>query len=113
MDEFAFSTGAPKVQNIHIPGGKPVSYQQLTVSTLAVGLTVPSSANHALITLETDSCRWRDDGTSPTSTIGMPLVAGQSMELLEPEVLANFKIIRDSNSVSDAILNIAYYRKQS
>ena len=51
----------------------PVGYQQLTVSSTSVSLTVPDLANRAVIQAQGDSVRWRDDGTDPTAAIGMLL----------------------------------------
>lgn len=52
-------------------------YQQFTATT-ATSLTVPSQSKYALIEVEA-AARWRDDGTSPTASVGMPLASGESM----------------------------------
>ncbi len=44
----------------------PKGYQQITDLSSAVSLTVPNGANYAIIEAETQSVRWRDDGTAPT-----------------------------------------------
>ena len=113
MEDITMSfAGGPKIQDVHIVGGTPMGYQQLTLTTGAQGLTVPTSANYAILTLETDSARYRDDGVSPTSTVGMPLIAGQSMNLEDPMVISNFKIITDSTAPLTPVLNISYYFKR-
>ncbi len=39
----------------------------------ATGLTVPAGAVVALVCVEGGSVRYRDDGTAPTATVGIPL----------------------------------------
>src|SRR6202035_5361473 len=48
-------------------GGVPLGYQQITAATLvaATGLTVPSGASIAFVSVDTAPVRWRDDGTAP------------------------------------------------
>lgn len=90
-------------------GDKPLAltakgYQQITSLSAAAALTVPSGAIVALIQAETQSIRWRDDGTDPTTTVGMVLSAGESMFFTGS--LAAFKAIEITAS---AKLNISYY----
>lgn len=82
----------------------PLGYQQLTSLSSAVGLTIPANTTVALIQAETQSIRWRDDGTDPTTTVGMVLSAGESMFFTGS--LAAFKAIEITAS---AKLNISYY----
>jgi len=59
-------------------------------SAAAVGITISSASaassqntlqpNFAVITAEAVSCRWRDDGTDPTTALGMVLPANQRFE---------------------------------
>lgn len=79
-------------------------YQQLTSLSAAAALTVPSGAKVALMQAEAQSVRWRDDGTDPTTTVGMVLNAGESLYFTGS--LAGFKAIEVSAS---AKLNISYY----
>lgn len=79
-------------------------YQQLTSLSSAAALTVPSGATVALVQAESQSIRWRDDGTDPTTTAGMVLSAGES--LFFTGSLAAFKAIEITAS---AKLNISYY----
>lgn len=45
----------------------------------AAGVTaIPSFTNSLLIFVEGQGIRWRDDGTAPTSSVGMPVAAGQA-----------------------------------
>jgi hypothetical protein len=82
-----------------------LGYQQITDVSSAVGLTVPNGATKALIRVGAQAVRWRDDGTNPTSSVGMPLSVDDS--LLYDGNLAAIKFIEQ---VSGAKLNISYYR---
>lgn len=94
------------MSNVHVLAGKyrPLGYQQLTVSSTAVTLTVPEGARLALISCEDDAVRWRDDGTNPTAAVGMGLTSGK--ELSYSGNLAAITFIRQT---TDAELNISYY----
>lgn len=84
----------------------PRGYQQLTVSSTAVSLTIPAGkrVTFALVRCSTANVRYRDDGTDPTATVGEPLLAG---EVLEYDAnVAAVKFIRQS---ADATLDISYY----
>ncbi len=59
----------------------PLSYCQLTsissatlISTCSGG--VPALSEWALICVESAAIRWRDDGTNPTTSVGMPVASG-------------------------------------
>ena len=65
----------------------PLGYCQFTAQSSAQLLsavtptstttcTPPARATWAQITVETAGVRWRDDGTAPTASIGMPIAAG-------------------------------------
>lgn len=114
MAEFIVSGQPPKQSgtSIIISAGEPVGHVQQTVSTAAVALsTIPLKANKVLIITETDTLRWRDDGTDPTSTVGMILYPGNALVLDSRASINNFKAIRDTSSSSDITLNAAYYAK--
>jgi hypothetical protein len=84
----------------------PLGYEQLTVSNSAVGLTVPAKpVRMAVVVVESNTIRFRDDGTNPTSTVGTPVVANVTI-LICGRAVDTFKAIRVSG---DAVLNIAYY----
>lgn len=84
----------------------PKGYQQIAASTLAnaTTLTVPDGARYALIVPEQAGVRYRDDGTSPTSTVGMPMAAGDS--LWYTGRLQSISFIRTDTTT---VLNILYY----
>lgn len=88
-----------------------LGYQQITPNT-ATGLTVPANApdgskqqaTFAIITPEGQNVRWRDDGTAPTASVGMPIYVGTS--LLYDGNLTNIKFI---NMVAGGKINVSYY----
>ena len=90
-----------------------LGYEQITGLSVAKSLTVPTrdpvsglnvKANFALITPDTNGVRWRDDGTAPTSSIGMPLAAGVTLQY--DGDLSKIKFIE---STASAVLNVSYY----
>jgi hypothetical protein len=89
-----------------------IGYQQITDLSTAVGLTVPATdksglrqmPTFALITPLTGNVRWRDDGTNPTASVGMPLAAGVTLQYD-----GNLKGIKFINNGGTAELNISYY----
>ena len=90
-----------------------LGYQQITSLSSATSLTIPSKdpvtgqkiqPTLAVIIAETQGVRWRDDGTAPTATVGMPLAVGVPLNYDGP--LANIQFIEQTAS---AKLNISYY----
>jgi hypothetical protein len=79
-------------------------YQQLTSLASATAMTVPTGATVALIQAESQSIRWRDDGTNPTTSAGMVIAAGETVFFTGS--LSGFRAIEVSAS---AKLNISYY----
>jgi hypothetical protein len=89
----------------------PIGFQTLTVSGSAVGLTVPTAANiMAIISVENNSVRYRDDGTNPTASIGFLLYPGNTLNLENLTVLNATKFIAVDGT--DATLSIGYYQQQ-
>jgi hypothetical protein len=84
----------------------PAGYQQLTSLATATALTVPAGADVAIIQAEAQAVRWRDDGTDPTSSVGMRLAAGS--DFLYTGRLSALRFIQD-DAVPPAILNVSYY----
>lgn len=89
-----------------------LGYQQITSLSAAASLTVPvrdvqglsCRPSIAIITPETQAVRWRDDGTAPTSSVGMPLAAGTTLQY--DGDLTKIQFIQQTAS---AALNITYY----
>lgn len=83
-----------------------VSAQGLSVSSTAVGLTVPSGANAALIQVHSNTVR-SAIVTDPTTTLGLAFVAGDFFYVYGVKNLSSIKFIRES---ADATLSIQYFR---
>ena len=89
-----------------------IGYQQITSLSSAQSLTVPATdltglnqkPTFALITPETQTVRWRDDGIAPTASVGMPLAVGVPLQY--DGDLTKIRFIQQSSS---GILNISYY----
>lgn len=86
-------------------------YEQITVNT-SKGLTVPTRAPDglnakpvfALIVAEVAAVRWRDDGTAPTASVGMPLAVGVPLQYD-----GDLSKIRFIQQTAGAIINVSYY----
>lgn len=89
-----------------------IGYQQITSLSAAANLTVPTTdksgnkqqPTFALILAEGKDVRWRDDGTAPTASVGMPLAVGVPLQY--DGDLTNIKFIETAAS---AKINISYY----
>lgn len=79
--------------------------QTLTVSSSAVGLTIPSSVQAATVSVETNGVRFWDNGDTPTATVGKPAGAGSELLICQPQ-LSPIKFIATG---SDATLSVSYY----
>lgn len=87
---------------------KPAGYQKVTVSNTAVSLTVPKGANRAVMVVEAQPLRYRDDGTDPDATTGMLCVAATRFDVESREALLAFKAIRSGGT--DSVLSVSYYK---
>lgn len=82
-------------------------YQQIAATGSAQSLTVPAGSTSAVVCVSTAAIRWRDDGTDPSATVGMPVAAATWPCMLYTGPLANFRFIAQSGS---PVLDVAYYR---
>lgn len=95
---------------------QPFAFEQITVSTAAVGLTtatwnLSAPATCAEIRVEVDDVRYRMDGTNPTSSVGINLDSGDVLYLSNgsrTNNLARAKFIRSGSN--DATLSVQYWR---
>lgn len=85
-----------------------LGYEQITVADTAIGLTVPTGAQRAVLIVEAQPLRYRDDGEDPTTSAGMPVAAAVRFEIESRESLLAFKAIRSTGSSST--LNVTYYK---
>lgn len=81
-----------------------LGYQQITSLSSAAGLTPPQGATMALIVSETQGVRWRDDGTDPTASVGMPIAANAYLNYD-----GDLKRIKFIEQTASAKLNVSYY----
>ena len=79
----------------------PLGYQQITPSA-ATGFTIPKGATVAVVVADTASIRWRDDGTNPTTAIGMSLPVGTYLAFT-----ANLSAVKFISATG--VLNVSYY----
>jgi hypothetical protein len=81
-----------------------LGYQQITSLSSAQALTVPAGATMALIVPETQAVRWRDDGTVPTASVGMPVAIGEPLNYD-----GDLNRIRFIEQTASAKINVSYY----
>ena len=89
-----------------------MGYQQITSMSSATSLTVPAknlqglvgTPRIAIITAEAQGVRWRDDGTAPTASVGMPLAVGVTLQYD-----GDINQIQFIEQTGGAKLNITYY----
>jgi hypothetical protein len=84
---------------------KALGYQQISSLNTAQALTVPKGTHRALVQAESQSVRWRDDGTAPTASVGNILSVGDTLEY-DATALEVVKFIEITAS---AKLNVHYY----
>jgi hypothetical protein len=89
-------------------GQVPAGYQQLTVSTVVLRLTVPAGTVRAVIGIEAQPIRYRVDGNVPSSSVGFLVKADQTIEIEGNLAVKAFRVIRQSST--DAVLNVIYYK---
>lgn len=92
----------------------PISYQQLTVGSSIVSLTIPINARYAIIQLESSilgaAIRYLElgDNTLPTSSFGIIRSNLDVIDISGADNLINFRAIQVSAGTHK--LNITYYR---
>jgi hypothetical protein len=83
----------------------PLGFQQITSLSAATSLTVPTGANFAIIRCAGQPVNWRDDGTAPTASVGIPML------IADPplEYRGNLAAMQFIQTTSSATLNVSYY----
>jgi hypothetical protein len=83
------------------------AFETLTVGAAAIGPTVATiypadgfEATYGLFSVETNTVRFRMDGTAPTASVGHPLAADQNLEVHGKENLRNLKFIQVSGGAT-------------
>lgn len=87
----------------------PLGYCQLTSIASATALSscsggIPAGATMIALGADTANVRYRDDGTAPTSSVGMVLVFGQN-PILYSGTLSKLQFIS-----ATGVLNVSFYR---
>ena len=90
-----------------------MGYQQIVGAAAATALTVPTRDNNgtsavptlAVIIVEGQAVRYRDDGTAPTAAVGMPIAVG-SVFFYDGDL----KAIRFIQVAATATINVSYYK---
>ena len=82
-------------------------HETLTVSTAAVGLTIPSGTTLVILQVNDQPLRWRADGTDPTASAGHTQLAEDVFQLTVPEDISAFRAIRKGGT--DSELDIIYF----
>ena len=86
-----------------------LGHQQITSLSSSTALTVPAGTQMALVQAESQNVRWRDDGTDPTATVGMILMAGATIEY----DAAQLSVVEFIEVAASAKLNVSYYGVQT
>lgn len=78
-----------------------------TVTTNTTLVANPTIATYAMITVDSNGVRFRDDGVAPTNTVGVLIAAGAAPFQYNGD-LTTVQFI-SNNSSAAAILNVSYY----
>ena len=93
----------------HNPERQTTSFEAITVSTTAVGLTAANLklGIAAKITILAADLRYRTDGTAASATVGHLLADGGTLILDNPSDLSALSMIRDA--ATDVVVSVSYY----
>jgi hypothetical protein len=91
-----------------------MGYQQIVGAAAATSLTLPPTDPvnglrampvQAVIICENQGIRWRDDGTDPTASVGMPIAVG-TVFVYDGDL----RRLRFIQQAATATINVAYYK---
>lgn len=99
-------------QQITFANLTPAGFCQLTLSGTAAGLStctggIPVGSSNVFIIDETANSRWRDDGTAPTTTVGMLFSSGTSLSYQGDLTAIQFIAVSGS-----PVLDISFYKNR-
>ena len=93
----------------------PFAFEQITVSSTALGFTAATAfpdglpgAAMAVVSVESNAVRYRADGIVPTAAVGMPIAVDGVVTVCGALSIKRIKFIRVS---SDATISVHYYRE--
>jgi len=92
---------------IPIFGMQGLGYQQFAAGSIdtAQSLTIPAGTAVIIMEPEAQVVRFRDDGTDPTTTVGMPMQVAESY-IYTAGSSSRIQVI---SAVAGGILNVLYY----
>ena len=82
----------------------PLGYEQFTSVASPISLNPPQGARFAIIQAVNTTVRWRDDGTNPSSTTGMRIIADE--EITYRGDLDAIRLIEESTGGE---IDVSYY----
>lgn len=97
------ANNAPVTDN-SLSSSRVIGDQQITSLSASTPLTVPTGATMAIIQPEAQAVRWRDNGATPSATVGQRITVGG--ELRYTGDLTKLRFIEEAAS---AKLNVTYY----
>jgi hypothetical protein len=83
-----------------------LGYQKVTGLSTAKPLNPPAGATHALVRVETQAVRWRDDGTAPSSTDGMQMATNEEKWFVNN----NLALVSFIELAASATLHVSFYK---
>lgn len=89
----------------------PLGFGQLSAISTATALpTIPAGAVCAVVAVETNSIRFRDDGTAPTATVGQLVAVGQPLSICEINANPGLTAVQFIPTTGSATIDVSYYR---
>lgn len=100
---------------IDLGRGSAYDYEKLVIGVAASGLTPakrttnsPVGAKFAVLRCTVADINYRSDGIAATAADGLPLKAGESVEIYGKDSIKNLSMIRSGGA--DATVYVQYYR---
>lgn len=106
---LAFTAPAAAQKRVSADFIQPLGYCQLTSVSSATAISscsggIPARAAWAVLCVDTAAIRWRDDGTAPTASVGMPVASGQCFYYS-----GTFSTLRVIAQTGSPVVNISFY----
>lgn len=99
-------------KRIAFGGMVPAGFQRIVTNSTAVALnsTVRAAATVLDITVDTQSVRYRADGTAPTATTGILLASGQTYRL---DGFNGTSVLKFARVAAGAIINVQGWKYEA
>ena len=81
-----------------------LGFERIVGAAASTALTVPAGTSLAVVQCTSVAVRYRDDGTAPTSTIGMLLTINQYYTFE-----SSLSMLRFIETSASTVLNVSYY----